>query len=337
MTTATLHQLAGPALEPQLLQTIGDELELTESMLKQYCDSSTELISQVGHHTLKAGGKRLRPAFLIASALAAGGSPSMERVRKYACVMEMIHMASLIHDDVIDQSPLRRGHPTAHQLFGVTESVLSGDVLLAKAMQIMAEDGDVETTRLVSLAVAEVMQGEVRELAVRGAFDLTEQEYYSILSGKTASFIQACCEVGARLANAEESNRQALRVYGSQIGLAFQIIDDLLDYRGKDSETGKTQGIDFRDGQVTLPLIMLRSRVSDAECQVLKQKFGNGVSDDEMRMISGWMETRGAFAEVEATAHRLIDDAVKTLDGLPANPYRQLLQSIAEYIVNRSS
>lgn len=335
MTTATLHQLSNGTIEPQLLDTIGHELEITESMLMDYTRSATDLITQVGQHTLKAGGKRLRPAFLITSALALGQNVDKDRVRKFACVMEMIHMASLIHDDVIDQSPLRRGLPTAHQLFGVTESVLSGDVLLARAMQIMAEDGDVETTRTVAAAVSEVTEGEVRELAARGNFDLTEAECYSILEAKTASFIRACCEAGAKIANGNESQVNALRTYGEKIGLAFQIVDDLLDYRGNGHETGKPLAIDFRDGQATLPLIRLKPKLSESEHQVLRLKFGNGVNDDEIRMISGWMESRGAFKEVELEANALVKSAVEALDSLPSNPFRNLLQAIAEYVLTR--
>lgn len=314
---------------------INRQIDSVEHELSTLVTSNVITVAGVGRHTLRAGGKRLRPAFTIVAAHAIGNPVDEHRTHRYGAVMEMIHMATLIHDDVIDESVTRRGQATAHQVFGVTQSVLSGDVLLAKAMAVMAQDGDVEVTRTIAEAAVEVAEGEVRELEARGNFDLSEIEHLEILNLKTASFIRACCEVGGQLANASLPIRHALRAFGEHIGLAFQIADDILDYKGKYAETGKPTAIDFRDGQATLPLIRLRSKLSDEESLVLRARFGNGVSDDEMRMICGWMESRGTIEEVEAIAKEEVRLGKAALDALPDTAYRDVLLSVADYVLAR--
>ena len=202
---------------------------------------------------------------------------------------------------------------------------------------LLAQDGDLDVIRAVSEAVVEMAEGEVRELETRGIFDLSEAEHLEVLSLKTASFIRACCETGAYVAGAEPSVCLALREYGSHVGLAFQIIDDILDYRGKGLETGKAQATDFREGQATLPLIRLEAAISDEEKQVLKLKFGAIVGDDEIRMICGWMESRGSFQSAANTAVEHVMKAKAAIQVLPANPAKDLLEAVADYIVERRS
>jgi octaprenyl-diphosphate synthase len=249
--------------------------------------------------------------------------------------MEMIHMATLIHDDVIDNAPTRRGKDTASAVYGNTASILSGDVLLAKAMMLLAMDGDLSIIRTVSESVVDMAEGEVRELETRGDFDLGEKDHLVTLEMKTASFIQCCCEVGAILAEAPLSIRQAMRSYGYHVGMAFQIVDDLLDYRGDKAKTGKPLATDFREAQATLPLIYLRPLLSESEAQVARTKFGNGITDDEIRMICNWMDTRGAFAKAEASARAHVDQALECLNHLPDTATRDLLRAVAEYVVLR--
>lgn len=331
----TLQSFGLSQIDQHLLEWMNGQIDAVERELSALVVSPVTSVAGVGRHTLRAGGKRLRPAFTIVAAHAVGQPVDEHRTHLFGAVMEMIHMATLIHDDVIDESVTRRGQATAHQVFGITKSVLSGDVLLAKAMGVMARDGDVEVTRTVSDAAIEVAEGEVRELDARGNFDLSETEHLEILSLKTASFIRACCEVGGQLAGASPEIRSALRKFGEHIGLAFQIADDILDYKGKGSETGKPCSIDFRDGQATLPLIRLRSKLSDEESHVLRARFGNGVSDDEMRMICGWMESRGAFDEVETLAYDEVRRGKAALDVLPDTPYREVLTAVADYVLSR--
>ncbi|MFI5384481.1 MAG: polyprenyl synthetase family protein, partial [Fimbriimonadales bacterium] len=307
----------------ELLGQIAAEIDAVERELARQADSNVELVRHVGKHTLEAGGKRLRPAFVALATRVVGNSFEPARVPRVGACMEMIHMATLIHDDVIDHAATRRGRETASAIFGNTAAILAGDVLLAKAMVILAQDGDLEIIRTVSQSVVEMAEGEVRELENRGCFDLTEAEHLQILRMKTASFIQCCCEAGALIGGASPEVRRSLGRYGHHIGMAFQIVDDLLDYRSE--ITGKPRAGDFREGQATLPLIYLRPCLQSGEADLARRRFGNGVSDDELRRIIGWMGSRGAFDQAESEAKSHLDQAVSALDALPDSPERDLL------------
>jgi geranylgeranyl pyrophosphate synthase len=251
--------------------------------------------------------------------------------------MEMIHMATLIHDDVIDNAATRRGRETASVLFGNTGAILTGDVLLSRAMVILAKDGDLNIIRAVSQAVVEMAEGEVREVELRGLFDVAEDDHLDVLRMKTASFIECCCEVGALLAGASDAARCALKSYGYHVGMAFQIFDDLLDYRGDKAHTGKPQAADFREGCATLPLIYLSPMLTDAEKAMATRKFGNGVTDDEITLLVEWMATRGAFSKAEATAGSHVKEALDALEALPDGPARELLATVGQFVVARQT
>jgi octaprenyl-diphosphate synthase len=321
--------------DKELLNQVAAEIAAVEEELQHQAGSPVALVRQVGKHTLEAGGKRLRPAFVSLAARAIGTPFQPQRTRKIGACMEMIHMATLIHDDVIDHAATRRGHETASAVFGNTAAILSGDVLLAKAMVILAQDGDLEIIRKVSQSVVEMAEGEVRELEIRGLFELTEEDHLEILRMKTATFIQCCCEAGAVVANAPLAEQQALGAYGHHIGMAFQIVDDLLDYRS--DVTGKPKAGDFREGQATLPLIYLRSDLQAEEAEMARRKFGNGVTDDDLRAIVGWMSTRGAFARAEATARTHVNKATEALSVLPPSPERELLDSVGAFVLSRQA
>lgn len=337
MTASFLSIATKSRVSHDLLEAIAEEIALVEGELQNQLCSQVELVQNVGKHTLKAGGKRLRPALVTLAARSTGLPFDAERTRKLGACMEMIHMATLIHDDVVDNSATRRGRPTASVEFGNTASILSGDVLLAKAMLILAQDGDLEIIRCVSEAVVDLAEGEVKELELRGEFDLSEESHFEVLKLKTATFIAACCEVGAIVAGAKAAETAALRAYGYHIGMAFQIVDDLLDYRGDKARTGKPIATDFREGQATLPLIFLRERLSEAEASIARRKFGGTVNDDEVRMVADWMDTRGAFAKAEERARAHIREAIDALSPLPKGDAQELLGSVADYVFRRTS
>ena len=337
MTAQAFATLTQGRIRPETLDAIGHEVALVEEELARRLRSEVALVARVGSLTLTAGGKRLRPAFVALAAGATGLPYDPARTRRLGAGLEMIHMATLIHDDVIDHAATRRGKPTAAAEVGNTASILGGDVLLARAMSLLAEDGDLDLIRTVSAAVVDMAEGEVREVEVRGDFNLSTEDHFDVLRRKTASLIEACCESGAIVAGATKEVRDALRRYGHHVGLAFQIVDDLLDYRGDAAKTGKPLATDFREGQATLPLILLRAKLSPAEAQNVRTKFGGGVSDDELRMFADWMETRGAFAEAEALARDHVAQALQALEELPETPNRELLKTVAEYVVRRES
>ena len=336
MTAAAFQLISRNQLDPRLIAQVYEEVVQVEKELKIQVGSTVEVVERVGRLTLDAGGKRLRPAFVALAAKSIGVPFIESRLVLLGACMEMIHMATLVHDDVIDNSATRRGRPTASAEFGNTAAILSGDVLLAKAMALLARDGDLEVIRTVSEAVVEMAEGEVRELEVRGDFDLEEASHIDILRRKTASFIQACCEIGALTAGATPAERAALRSYGYHVGIAFQIVDDILDYRGDKSKTGKVIGTDFRDGQATLPLIYLRPTLSDAESKIARKRFGNAAGDDEIRMISDWMDSRDAYAKSEAAADAHVLAAKEALTALPTSTSRELLETVGDFVLQRN-
>lgn len=318
-----------------LVTQIADEIKAVEQELTLQLGSQVDLVQSIGRHTLDAGGKRLRPAFVTLCARATGNDFLIDRTRKIGACMEMIHMATLIHDDVIDHAATRRGVATASSIYGNTAAILSGDVLLAKAMVILAQDGDLEIIRTVSQMVVEMAEGEVRELELRGCFDLTEAEHLQVLRMKTASFIQCCCEAGAMIAGAGEKERKALGTFGHHIGMAFQVIDDLLDFRS--DKTGKPKAGDFKEGQATLPLIYLRDELAADEIEMARRTFGNGATDDELLRISGWMADRGAFDRAEKAAHWHVEEATSALRALPHSEERELLIQVGDFVLSRQA
>lgn len=326
-----------PGVGSGLLSDLTGAVSRVESVLEEELDSRVETVREVGRLTFRAGGKRLRPALLAISARAAEGAIDQDRCARLGACLEMIHMATLIHDDVIDGATTRRGRPTAAAVHGNASAILSGDVLLAKAMAILARDGDLEIIRTVSQAVVEMAEGEVRELETRGDFELGEADHLQILRMKTAAFVESCCHVGAIVVGAPERSRRALAQFGHHVGLAFQIVDDLIDYTGDPAVTGKPRATDFREGCATLPLIFLREGLVGDEAHFARRKFGNGVTDDEVGMICGWMEARGAFARARQVARGHANDAIEALSDLPDGEARSMLAALADHMLRRDA
>lgn len=319
-----------------VLARIGEEVRLVEAVLHSELDSNVELVREISRHTLDAGGKRIRPALVHLAAGATGNSFDPDRARRLGACVEMIHMATLIHDDVIDHAATRRGKPTASAVYGNTAAILSGDAILARAMMMLATDGDIEIIRTVSAAVVELAEGEVQELSVRGKLELSEQEHMEIMRRKTASLIGCCCEVGALVAGASGETRHALKKFGFHLGIAFQVADDLLDYRGKTTATGKRTAGDFHEGQATLPLIYLRETLSPDEHSIVQRGFGNGVTDAEIDWIIRLMDERGAFSATEQAAQKHLEAGLTALDELPSSEDRKLLEAVAHFVVGRN-
>jgi len=321
----------------EILDQLSRQVALVESELQHQMRSNSDLVGKVGIHTLEAGGKRLRPAFVAVGAMATGHEFDPQWAVEVGASMEMIHMATLIHDDVIDNSSTRRGRPTAAALFGNRASILSGDALLAKATVLLSSKGNIELIQLVCQAVVDMAEGEVKEVEARGDFQLNVTDHLEILRLKTAGFISACCEAGGLLAGASEETRRTLRSYGHHVGMAFQLVDDLLDYRGDHHKTGKPIGTDFREGQATLPLIDLRGHLADKELELLRSRFGESVSQEEIRMICNWMAVRGTFQRCEAVALDHARQAMAAAEHLPNPVARELLATVAEQILQRQS
>lgn len=337
MTAARLVEWCGGRVSEETLHFVAEEIHAVEEELARQMRSQVALVERVGTHTLEAGGKRLRPAFVTLAAHATGLPFDSARTRKLGACMEMIHMATLMHDDVIDHAATRRGRATAASVFGNTPAILTGDALLSRAMALLAQDGDLAIIRNVSSAVVELAEGEVRELETRGVFDLAEHEHLEILRMKTAVFIESCCQIGAIAAGAPPEHVKALGAYGHHVGMAFQLVDDLLDYRGEHEATGKPRATDFREGCATLPLIALVSKLEPEERSRVRGFFGNGVDDGGVAEVCGLMAERGAFAAAEKAAHSQSASAVRALRALPDGESRRLLEGVAEFVIRRNA
>ncbi len=326
-------QIAGD----ELASSLADDVAHCERVLAVALKSDVSTVEQIGEHVAQGGGKRLRPLLVSLSARCISQDYDPGRVHNIGACVEMIHMATLIHDDVIDGAPTRRGRKTPHSLWGTTESILTGDVLLAKAMEILADDGDLRIIRAVSKAVVDLAEGEVQELEARGDFDLTESDHMDILQRKTATFMACCCAAGGMIAGASPDEEQALWTYGNSLGIAFQIADDVLDFLGDGSKTGKSRATDFLDGCATLPLILLRKELIGDESDFVRQKFGNGLQLNDLEAITTLMESRGAFAKSQLAAREYAQVALNALDGINESSARSLLASIANYAVLREA
>jgi geranylgeranyl pyrophosphate synthase len=335
-TTGNLNELRTSGY----LAPIQEDLAHVEALLNSEIRSDVRAAYTISGHTLSAGGKRLRPASVLLSARAVLGSFPTRTIYASAASVELIHMASLIHDDVVDAADERRGRPTANAAFGNQISVLVGDYLLAKSIFLAATEGNIDLIRVFSKVTVGLSEGEVLQLTAQGDPDTTEETYYDIIRRKTAGFISGCCEVGAMLAGADEDVLSAMIDYGYSIGLAFQIADDLLDFLGDPRVTGKPRGSDLREGKMTLPLI--------AACRSLRQadpllahigaliRDPDRLSDEDIAYVCTFVDNHGGFSYAKQAAYRFVDDArVRVSRVLPESLFRDSLISLAEYSLGR--
>jgi octaprenyl-diphosphate synthase len=336
MTTVSFEDAKNIAGEQLAHDLKTDTLE-TERLIRQRLFSDVGTVSSIGSHVLEGGGKRLRPLLVNLSARATGEPYVASRVYAIGACVEMIHMATLVHDDVIDQAETRRGRPVASAIWGPTESILTGDVLLAKAMEILADDGDLGIIRAMSKAVVDLAEGEVLELETRGNFELDQEVYYKVVKRKTAGFMSTCCRMGAQLASLDSRTEQALAEYGECLGMAFQIVDDILDYVGDHQVTGKPRATDFREGCVTLPLIALRNAAPEDALSWVKSCFGREINDNEVDSLVQYMVQHETYAHSAREAERFAHQAIQSLSALPDTPVRSLLIAIAEFVTQRQS
>lgn len=330
---------------PEMLAPILPEMQAVEAFLEAQAETVIPQFSALTQHLLSAGGKRLRPAMVILSAYAAApqrfgeiyrdGHRSRARLAVIAGCMEMIHMATLIHDDVIDQTFTRRGKPTANALYGNLATVLSGDFILARAMHCLAQDGDLRIIQTVAQITTDMSEGEVAEVFMRRRLDLTETQYLDIVRRKTAEFLAGCCRIGGYLVDADAATLNTLEQFGRELGIAFQIIDDLLDYVGDPHITGKPNGTDFREGFATLPLLHYYQQAAPDERAQLRAAFGTDLTPAQFDAWREQMRLTGSLKYAEALAEQYRQRALARLANLPASPIRTTLEEVARFITER--
>ena len=318
----------------RLAAALAADLEDVNSLIRDRMSSeNAPRIPEVTAHLIDAGGKRLRPMLTLASARLCGYDGPFHI--HLAATVEFIHTATLLHDDVVDESEQRRGRPTANLLWDNQSSVLVGDYLFARSFQLMVETGSLRILDILSNAAATIAEGEVLQLTAARNLDVTEDTYLKIVRGKTAALFSAATEVGGVIAGKDEDIIRALFDYGDALGIAFQIADDLLDYMGTDA-TGKNLGDDFREGKMTLPVIRAVARADDEERAFWTRTIRNGkVADGDLEQAMVCFERHGALEQARADAIRWSEVAKTAIQRLPEHEIRDMLTDLADYVVAR--
>ena len=320
----------------ELKNLLRKKLQKVEVLIEQKLKSDVNLIKKMSDHHLNSGGKRLRALLTLESAKLTGYKEDSRDINLAACV-ELIHSATLLHDDVIDESDLRRGVKTTNSIWGNQSSILVGDYLLSRCFEMMVEDGDLEVLKLLSSTSAKIAQGEVLQLQHKGEADLLEETYLEIISLKTASLFSAATKTGACLSGRNEKEKKALESYGRNLGLAFQIADDALDYYAKEKLFGKEIGKDFFEGKVTLPLITIFQKGNNEE-----KNFLTEVMKKEKRNEDDFSETLALiykYKAVEATfkkAEYFVNVSYDSLAIFPESEDKNILQNLSSFSLNRS-
>ena len=317
-----------------LANLVAEDMAAVNQLILQRMESHVALIPQLAGHLIAAGGKRLRPTLTLACARLCGYTGP--RHRKLAACVEFIHTATLLHDDVVDESHLRRGEPSANALFGNEASVLVGDFLFSRSFLLMVEDGSLDVLRILSTASAVIAEGEVLQLSTAHNSATSEQAYLEVVRAKTAELFAAACRLGAVVAGRPASEEEALRTYGLNLGIAFQIVDDVLDFVAEQAQLGKTIGDDFRDGKMTLPVILAIHRGGKAERAFWQRTLDeNDQRDGDLEHALALLQRHNALRDAIDRARHYGAIARDALGLFPDSPVRQMLLDIVDFTVDR--
>ena len=321
-----------------LLALVDGDLDATNRAIVARMDSPVALIPQLAAHLVAAGGKRLRPMLTLACARLCGypGQAGGARHVHLAACVEFIHTATLLHDDVVDESRLRRGLASANAVFGNKASVLVGDFLFARAFQLMVEDGSLRVLAILSQAAATIAEGEVLQLVTQNDLSTPEERYLEVIRGKTAALFAAACQVGAVVAVRPEAEEAALAAFGMDLGIAFQLVDDALDYAADQARLGKTVGDDFREGKITLPVLHAYAAGDATEREFWRRTIETGEQNEaDLETALALMARHGAIAATLDRAARYAEAAASALAIFPDSQLRRALAEVCTYTVRR--
>ena len=322
-----------PSLEA-LSGLVAADMKRVNEIILARMHSKVPLIPELAGHIIAAGGKRLRPMLTLAAARLCGHAG--DRHLGLAASVEFIHTATLLHDDVVDKSALRRGHDTANAIWGNQPSVLVGDFLFTRAFQLMVEDGSLEVLAVLSNASALIAEGEVAQLITSNDTSTTEQAYLDVIRGKTAQLFAAAARVGAIVAERPKAEADALESYGMNLGIAFQLVDDALDYAARQAELGKTVGDDFREGKITLPVILAFMRGSEEERRYWRRTLEDGEqAETDLAEAVRLIEKHGTIADTLARARHYGAIARDALGLFPDHPIKRALAEAIDFAIER--
>ena len=320
----------------ELKNSVDEKLALVEEKIKLKLSSKVGLVDEMTSYHLRTGGKRLRALLTLGASKICGYSKGSRDVNLAACV-ELIHAATLMHDDVIDNSDIRRGEKTINSIWGNQSSILVGDYLLSRCFEMMVEDGNLEILKLLSSTSAEISQGEVLQLQHKGEIDMLEETYLKIISAKTASLFAAATKVGSILASKENKVKEALEFYGKNLGLTFQIADDTLDYNSEIKFFGKKIGNDFYEGKVTLPIILLYQKANNNEKVKLKKLFEKNKRDEEdLKKVLLMIKNYNIISACYTKAEYFINLASNSLSIFEDTKEKEILKNLTSFSLERS-
>jgi octaprenyl-diphosphate synthase len=335
--TGTLHTLTTqrePSLDA-MMALVAADMNGVNAVILDRMQSNVALIPELAGHLIAGGGKRMRPMLTLACA-ALLGYPGT-RHHKLAAAVEFIHTATLLHDDVVDGSGMRRGKRTANLIWGNPASVLVGDFLFSRAFELMVEDGSLKVLRILSHASAVIAEGEVEQLTAQRQIGTDEDQYLSIISAKTAALFAAACRVSPVVAEASEDDELALESYGRNLGIAFQLTDDAIDYSSDAATMGKGVGDDFRDGKMTLPVILAYARGKDSDRTFWRSAIGGDrISDDDLAHAIALLRSSDAIADTIERSRQYARRAIDALARFPASKAKAALTEAAEFAVARA-
>jgi octaprenyl-diphosphate synthase len=322
-------------LRERVASLVGEDFRACEAEIaRELTTSPVGLVRDLSEHVALAGGKRLRPMLVLLTARL--GREGSVRARRLGCVVELLHTATLIHDDVVDGAALRRGRPSAHAHFGPAASILVGDHLYSRCMALLVADGDLAVMDALASAMVSMTEAEVFQLERKRAGSLSEADYFRIIRQKTATFIASCCRVGGLVGGLQPGYVSALGMYGERMGIAFQIIDDALDFTADEARLGKEIGSDLREGKRTLPVIATLDRATAAERdRILSTVARPDSSEADLSEVQRLVKVYDGVGYAVARASDFAAEAVAALREVPASPARDTLELIAEYVVRR--
>jgi octaprenyl-diphosphate synthase len=319
------------ALEP-VYDLVAEDFAAANQLIPRMLTSDVALVEEIGQYIVESGGKRLRPLLVLLAARCCGYR--LGDHIKLATIIEFLHTATLLHDDVVDHSVLRRGRATANATWGNAPSVLVGDFLYSRAFQLMVELGQMKIMAILSDATNTIAEGEVMQLANVGNFHIEESEYMEVIRCKTALLFEASAHTAAVLASDDADVQRALRRFGLHFGLAYQLVDDWLDYAGESEAMGKNVGDDLAEGKLTLPLINALARSSDGQASILRECI-SARSVEALPEVLRIVKQTGALDYTRAAARAQSERAICCLEALPDNPYRDALDTLARFAISR--
>ncbi len=323
-------------LKHKILDEVKEDLEGIETALRENLSPHFDLVREIASHILFSGGKRLRPLLTVLCARLCGYAGNYDKT--FSIIFEYLHAATLLHDDLIDDARLRRGKPAAHSVWDNSTAVLTGDFLLARALSIGTETGSLKIIRIVSEITENMSQGEIRQLMRKGNLNLSESEYMDIIRCKTAVLIQGACRVGSLIADAGEKEESALSDYGFNLGIAFQMADDLLDYTSDSSVLGKEVGADLKEGKLTLPVICSLTTANSKERSDMEKIIKNkAFSVEEFETLVKMLRTCGGLRYTEQLAEKYVERAKDALSVFDPSKTKEILLNIADYALSREA